>query len=123
MRRRRTLNGADDVLHWIAWSRPAKTGGRLEGALPEDTVSGTADVGRDNEGYALNRTLDLPVDATRAQLLDALKDGAVAKAAHVARFRQRASRADRRAMFADTRHGVRDLARARRSLVSDDVVD
>jgi hypothetical protein len=32
--------------------------------------------------------LDLPVDATRAQLLDAMKDVIVHKAAYVGRFRQ-----------------------------------
>ena len=33
-------------------------------------------------------TLDLPPDATRAQLLDAMKDVIVGKAAYVGRFRQ-----------------------------------
>ncbi len=84
---------------------PAKAGGIPEGALPEGTVSGTANVGRGNyfgpgapagpryhhyifELCALSKMLDLPVDATRAQLLDAMKDVVVAKAAYVGRFRQ-----------------------------------
>jgi hypothetical protein len=36
----------------------------------------------------LSKTLDLPPEATRAQLLDAMKDIIVAKAAYVGRFRQ-----------------------------------
>jgi phosphatidylethanolamine-binding protein (PEBP) family uncharacterized protein len=73
--------------------------------LPEGAVSGTAGVGRGAyfgpgapagpryhhyvfELYALSRMLDLPVDATRAQLLDAIKDIIVGKAAYVGRFRQ-----------------------------------
>jgi hypothetical protein len=40
--------------------------------------------------YARDFTLalDLPADATRAQLLDAMKDKIVGKAAYVGRFRQ-----------------------------------
>jgi Raf kinase inhibitor-like YbhB/YbcL family protein len=99
------FNGADDVLHWIVWNIPAKAAGIPEGPLPEGTVSGTANVGRGNyfgpgapsgpryhhyifELYALNKMLDLPVDATRAQLLDAMKDSVVANAAYVGRFHQ-----------------------------------
>ena len=40
------------------------------------------------ELYALSATLNLPADATRAQLLDAMKDIIVGKAAYVGRFRQ-----------------------------------
>jgi hypothetical protein len=40
------------------------------------------------ELYALSAMLDLPADATRAQLLDAMKDIIVGKAAYVGRFRQ-----------------------------------
>jgi phosphatidylethanolamine-binding protein (PEBP) family uncharacterized protein len=40
------------------------------------------------ELYALSKMLDLPADATRAQLLDAMRDSIVGKAAHVGRFRQ-----------------------------------
>jgi hypothetical protein len=84
----------------------AKAGGIPEGSLlPEGTVAGTAGVGRGNyfgpgapagpryhhyvfELYALSKMLDLPSDATRAQLLDAMKDIIVGKAAYVGRFRQ-----------------------------------
>jgi phosphatidylethanolamine-binding protein (PEBP) family uncharacterized protein len=38
------------------------------------------------ELYALSKTLDLPADATRAQLLDAMKDIIIGKAAYVGRF-------------------------------------
>jgi len=40
-----------------------------------------------SSNYTLNKTLDLPVDATRAQLLEAM-DSVVAKAAYVGRFRR-----------------------------------
>src|SRR4029453_14082948 len=40
------------------------------------------------ELYALSATLNIPADATRAQLLDAMKDIIVGKAAYVGRFRQ-----------------------------------
>ena len=98
-------NGADGVLHWLAWNIPAKGGGIPEGPLPEGSVIGTANVGKGTyfgpgapagpryhqyvfELHALSKPLDLPVDATRAQLLDAMKDIIVAKAAYVGRFRQ-----------------------------------
>lgn len=98
-------NGADGVLHWLAWNIPAKPEGLPEGSLPEGAVAGTAGVGRGKyfgpgapagpryhhnvfELYALSAMLDLPADATRAQLLDAMKDIIVGKAAYVGRFRQ-----------------------------------
>ena len=40
------------------------------------------------ELYALSKTIDRPADATRAQLLDAIKDIIVGKAAYVGRFKQ-----------------------------------
>ena len=40
------------------------------------------------ELYALSAMLDLPADATRNQLLDAMRDVIVGKAAYVGRFRQ-----------------------------------
>jgi hypothetical protein len=40
------------------------------------------------ELYALSAMLDLPADATRKQLLDAMRDIVVGKAAYVGRFRQ-----------------------------------
>ena len=99
------VSGTDDVLHWPAWNIPAKAGGLPEGSLPEGAVSGTAGVGRGNyfgpgapagpryhhyvfELYALSGMLDLPADATRDQLLAAMKDIIVGKAAYFGRFRQ-----------------------------------
>jgi phosphatidylethanolamine-binding protein (PEBP) family uncharacterized protein len=38
--------------------------------------------------YALSGMLELPATATRAQLLDAMKDVIVGKAAHLGRVRQ-----------------------------------
>ena len=83
--------------------RPA--GSPREASSPKVPVAGTAGVGRGNyfgpgapagpryhhyvfELYALSKMLDLPSDATRAQLLDAMKDIIVGKAAYVGRFRQ-----------------------------------
>ena len=97
--------GADNVLRWLAWNIPAKAAGIPEGNLPEGAVTGTAGVGRGDyfgpgapagpryhhyvfELYALSKMLDLPADATRVQLLDAIKDVIVGKAAYVGRFRQ-----------------------------------
>ena len=99
------VTGPDDVLHWLAWNIPAKAGGIPEGSLPEGAVTGTAGVGRGNyfgpgapagpryhhyvfELYALSKMLDLPADATRAQLLDSMRDSIVGKAAYVGRFHQ-----------------------------------
>ena len=93
------------MLHWLAWNIPAKADGIPEGSLPEGAVSGTAGVGRGTyfgpgapagpryhhyvfELYALSSMLDIPADATRAQLLDAMKAVIVGKAAYVGRFRQ-----------------------------------
>ena len=72
---------------------------------PEGSVVGTAGVGRGTyfgpgapagpryhhnvfELYALSAMLNLPPEVTRAQLLDAMKDVIVGKAAYVGRFRQ-----------------------------------
>ena len=99
------VTGPDDVLHWLAWNIPATAAGIPEGSLPEGAVAGTAGVGRGNyfgpgapagaryhhyvfELYALSKMLDLPADATRAQLLDVMRDCIVGKAAYVGRFHQ-----------------------------------
>jgi len=99
------VNGAEGVLHWQAWNIPAKPGGIPEGSLPEGSVVGTAGVGRGKyfgpgapagpryhhyafELYALSAMLDLPADATRDQLLAAMRDIIVGKAAYFGRFRQ-----------------------------------
>jgi phosphatidylethanolamine-binding protein (PEBP) family uncharacterized protein len=83
-RRRRRL-----ALAGVEHSRQG--GGIPEGSLPKGSVVGTANVGRGTyfgpgapagpryhhygfELYALSGTLNLPPDATRAQLLDAMKD-------------------------------------------------
>ena len=93
------------MLHWLAWNIPAKLGGIPEGSLPEGSVIGTAGVGRGPyfgpgapagpryhhyvfELYALSAMLDLPADATRDQLLAAMKDIIVGKSAYFGRFRQ-----------------------------------
>ena len=71
---------------------PSQRAGSPEGSLPEGAVAGTAGGPRYHhyvfELYALSATLNLPADATRAQLLDAMKDIIVGKAAYVGRFRQ-----------------------------------
>ena len=99
------FNGSDDVLHWMVWNIPAEAAGLPKGRLPEGAVSGTAGIGRGNyfgpgapagpryhhyvfELYALSAMLELPAEATRDQLLDAMNDVIVGKAAYVGRFRQ-----------------------------------
>jgi phosphatidylethanolamine-binding protein (PEBP) family uncharacterized protein len=97
-------NGADGVsLAGVEHSRQSR---RDPGGQPsEGSVIGTARVGRGSyfgpgapagpryhhyvfELYALSAMLDLPADATRAQLLDAMKDIIVGKSAYFGRFRQ-----------------------------------
>jgi hypothetical protein len=98
-------NGPDGVLHWIAWNVLAKASGLPEGSLPEGSVVVGNCWGRSRqllwawrarrpphhqyvfELYALSGMLDLPPDATRAQLLEAMKDIIVGKAANCGRFR------------------------------------
>ena len=90
----------------LAGVEHSRQGGRdPEGSLPEGSVIGTAGVGRGTyfgpgapagpryhhyvfELYALSAMLDLPADATRVQLLDAMKDIIVGKSAYFGRFRQ-----------------------------------
>jgi hypothetical protein len=91
----------DEKFARLVWARVLK--GNAEGAadgesLPPDIdgFSGTRKIGPNGQEYiepaslfyALRAMLDLPADATRAQLLDAMKDIIVGKAAYVGRFRQ-----------------------------------
>ena len=97
-------SGTEDVLHWIAWNIPASAGGVPEGGLPEGSVQGTnlmrqtsyfgpgAPAGERYhhyvfEFYALNANIDLPETAGRAELLAAMQNKVVAKAAYVGRYR------------------------------------
>ena len=80
--------------HWVAFNLPAESGELGEGVpaeptLPNGTVQGTNDFGRAGYGgpkpppgkphryvfqlYALDRPLDVPPGATKAQLLVAMK--------------------------------------------------
>jgi hypothetical protein len=96
---------AEEGYDELAWNIPAKPGGIAEGPLPEGSVVGTAGGSRGTyfgpgapsgpryhhyvfELYALSKTPDLPADATRAQLVEAMKDIIVGKAAYFGRFRQ-----------------------------------
>lgn len=96
--------GTDDVLHWMAWNIPAKSGGWSEGKLPEGSVEGL-NMRKQNsymgpgapagpryhhyvfELYALNANLDLAPTSGRVDLLKAMEGKVVAKAAYVGRFR------------------------------------
>ena len=97
-------NGTEDVLHWMAWNIPASANGIPEGKLPEGSVQGNNITKQPNymgpgapagpryhhyvfELYALNANLDLPVTASREDLLKAMAGKVVAKAAYVGRFR------------------------------------
>ena len=94
----------DDNLHWMAWNIPVSNGMAMmeAGKLPDGAVGkgmrgpAYAGPGAPNnpryhhyvfEFYALSAKLDLPADAGRPQLLEAMKGKVVAKAAYVGRFR------------------------------------
>jgi Raf kinase inhibitor-like YbhB/YbcL family protein len=96
-------NGTGDVLHWIAWNIPASTP-IPEGSLPAGAVEGKNIAGQNDyfgpgappgpryhhyvfEFYALNANLDLPNTAGRPELLAAMADKVVAKAAYVGRYK------------------------------------
>jgi Raf kinase inhibitor-like YbhB/YbcL family protein len=98
------MGGTGDVLHWMAWNIPAAAKGIPEGKLPDGSVNGTNITGQPGymdpgapagpryhhyvfELYALNAKLDLPVNASRAQVIAAMEGKTVAKAAYVGRFK------------------------------------
>jgi len=98
------IGGTSDVLHWLAWNIPTADGSIPEGSLPEGSVQGNnirqqpgymgpgAPVGERYhhyvfEFYALSENLDLPAGATREDLLAAMADKVVGKAAYVGRYR------------------------------------
>jgi Raf kinase inhibitor-like YbhB/YbcL family protein len=98
------LGGTGDVLHWLAWNIPLAGGEIPEGSLPAGSVQGNnirqqpgymgpgAPVGERYhhyvfEFYALSENVDLAQDATREQLLAAIADKVVGKAAYVGRYR------------------------------------
>ena len=97
----------EDGLHWTVWNIPPEAGGLPEGGLPPHAVLGRNVEGRNAylgpgapagpryhhyvfELYALDRLLDLPPTAARADLLEAMEGHVVAKAAYVGRFRRSA---------------------------------
>jgi Raf kinase inhibitor-like YbhB/YbcL family protein len=98
-------NGTGDVLHWMAWNIPASAGGIPEGSLPAGSVTGTNMMGQAAymgpgapageryhhyvfEFYGLSQNLDLPANASRADLLAAMEGKVLAKAAYVGRYHQ-----------------------------------
>lgn len=98
------FGGTNDVLHWMAWNIPLADGGFPEGSLPAGSVQGNnirqqpgymgpgAPVGERYhhyvfEFYALSENIDLPADASREDLLAAIGDKVVGKAAYVGRYR------------------------------------
>lgn len=96
----------EDVLHWIAWNIPGTTTRIEEGRLPDGAVVGPNIRGEHAymgpgapvsprhhhyifEFYALDARLDLPPNASRAELLAAMQGKIVAKAGYVGRYRGR----------------------------------
>ena len=95
----------DDNLHWMAWNIPVVNGTATmeKGKLPDGAVgkgmrnsAAYAGPGAPNtpryhhyvfEFYALSSKLDLPADAGRPQLLEAMKGKVVGKHSYVGRFR------------------------------------
>lgn len=109
-----SLDGtSEDGVHWTVWNIPSDAGG-----LPEDSIPLGGVVGRNVENrnaylgpgappgpryhhyvfelFALDRELDLPATAGRAELLRAMDGHIVDKAAYVGRFRREAGAAVRR---------------------------
>lgn len=107
-------NGTNDSLHWMAFNIPGSAKGLPEGLGPGDLPDGTRNgmntagrVPRDGktfqyfgpgagpgpfhhyafEFYALDTTLDLPANATREEVLQALQGHVIGKAAFFGRFR------------------------------------
>lgn len=98
------FGGTGDVLHWMAWNIPLADGRIPEGSLPAGSVSGNnirqmpgymgpgAPVGERYhhyvfEFYVLSENLDIPADSSREDLLAAIGDVVVGKAAYVGRYR------------------------------------
>lgn len=95
----------DDNLHWMAWNIPVSNGSVNieEGKLPDGSASrgmrgstAYAGPGAPNgpryhhyvfEFYALNGSIDLPAQGSRAELLEAMKGKVVGKSSYVGRFR------------------------------------
>lgn len=99
------LDGStEDGLHWTVWNIPPNAG-VPEGGLPPGAVLGRNVEDRNAylgpgapageryhhyvfELFALDRRLDLPPTAGRAELLEAMEGNVIAKAAYVGRFRR-----------------------------------
>lgn len=98
------FGGTNDVLHWMAWNVPLAGGEIPEGSLPAGSVQGNnirqmpgymgpgAPVGERYhhyvfEFYVLSENIDLAADASREELLAAIADKVVGKAAYVGRYR------------------------------------
>jgi hypothetical protein len=100
------LNGTDDVLHWLAWNIPAKAGGLSRREIsrkarfperPESAAEAISDLAplqspgtitTSSNSTRSVRRWTFPPTPHAAQLLDAMKDIVLGKAAYVGRFRQ-----------------------------------
>jgi len=86
--------------HWIVWNIPPQTGSIAEGSSPKG-VQGTNDFGKSGYGgpcppagthryyfriFALDRELDLPFGARRAQIDDAIKGHVIAQGDLMGRY-------------------------------------
>jgi Raf kinase inhibitor-like YbhB/YbcL family protein len=100
--------GTTDTLHWMAWDFPGTLTsipeGLAMGDLADGTKQSTTAIGRGRyfgpgagpgpyhhyvfEFYALDRKLDLPNTATRAEILAAMEGHVIGKAAYTGRFHQ-----------------------------------
>ena len=95
----------EDGLHWTVWNIPPDAGGLPEGGLPAGAVLGCNVENRNAylgpgappgpryhhyvfELFALDRELELPLTAARAELLRAMTGHIIDKAAYVGRFRR-----------------------------------
>ena len=100
------LDGStEDGLHWTVWNIPPDSAGVPEGRLPPGAVLGRNVENRNAylgpgappgaryhhyvfELFALDRELELPRSAGRAELLQAMEGHVIDKAAYVGRFRR-----------------------------------
>ena len=106
------MKTTEDILHWLVWNIPGTSRGLPEGVGPGNMVDGTMQVqgrggvaqyrgpgapavGPDHhytlELFALDAKLDLPVTATRADVMAAVSGHILGKGVLVGRFKRPAA--------------------------------
>lgn len=90
-----------DYTHWLAWNLPPTTDEIPSNNLPNEVIEGVTDFGTNSYGgpappsgthhyhfvvYALDSTLDLPTETTRAELEEAMKSKIIDQAELIGTF-------------------------------------